>query len=337
MNAHTVPNLDIDKFRKVHALVTGGATDGERKAAKARATAMAKSAGLTFAQAVSKMDAPKPEPRRTNIFDDLFNSPEMKAQKAEREVRYAARRAEILKERGTIKAVFDPTPLENLLLKAGEPFVTEWNSYEDACGTIRKSASRFAGVSSQHFKLRDVEPKAIEAIKTAFPFPKSLCGVFEELRGWDKLNSDRAHFLAYHEYYYDLPIELRVELLRKTMQNQPVASWDDLEARFHYKSYEWQQQWIDERSFDDPEWARLFADCRILRARAGAKPQSPVQTGRFTNADKRNAVLSMLDTNPELSDREISRRAGVSPQTVSNWRSRTAKNGQVKNAGGRNA
>jgi hypothetical protein len=39
--------LDIEKFRKVHALVGGGAAAGERAAARARAEAMAKSAGLT--------------------------------------------------------------------------------------------------------------------------------------------------------------------------------------------------------------------------------------------------------------------------------------------------
>lgn len=43
-----------------------------------------------------------------------------------------------------------------------------------------------------------------------------------------------------------------------------------------------------------------------------------------SNADIRAAVLSMLDTKPELSDREISRRIGVSPQTVSNWRKRVS-------------
>lgn len=41
---------------------------------------------------------------------------------------------------------------------------------------------------------------------------------------------------------------------------------------------------------------------------------------RRTTAHKRADVLSMLDTHPELSDREIARRVGVSPQTVSTWR-----------------
>lgn len=34
--------------------------------------------------------------------------------------------------------------------------------------------------------------------------------------------------------------------------------------------------------------------------------------------------VSKLDTNPELSDREISRSVGVSPQTVKNWRKRVS-------------
>lgn len=52
-----------------------------------------------------------------------------------------------------------------------------------------------------------------------------------------------------------------------------------------------------------------------------------VQSGRptpFTNAKKRDAVLEYLKC-PErslLSDREIARIVGVSPQTVNNWRKR---------------
>jgi len=332
MNAHTPPKLDIDKFRKVYALVSGGATDGERKAAKARAETIAKKAGLTLEQAVSKMDANEPEP--VNFFagfDDWMEErePGYKAKKqrenAARRDRYASRRAEILKEFGTVKAFLDHTPNERLLLKAAEPFITEWGDpYEDVCGTWRRTVSLFAGIHGNFIKLEDVDPEAIRAIKSAIPFPENICGAFEELKAWDKLNRDRAHFYDHHEYYYDLPIELRIELLREVVRTQPVTSWADLETRFHYKSYAWQQQWIDPQDFDDPEWSRLYDDIRILRALT----EKHVQTGHRTNADKRSDVLSMLDGNPELSNREISRRLGVSPQTVSNWRNRVVKNGQ---------
>jgi hypothetical protein len=342
MTAHTQSKLDIQKFRKVHALVTGGATDGERKAARARAEAMAKASGLTFTQAASKLDVTKPEP--VNFFAGFADwmeekEPGYKArcarEDAERQARYAARRAEILKEFGTVKAFFDPTPLEKLILKAGAPFVTKRSSYIDVCGTRRRYAKEFAGVSGNFFLLKDVAQEAIAAVKSAYPFPETIVEAFEELKAWDKLNRDRAHFYEHHEYYFDLPIELRVELLRDVMRNQPVTSWDDLAARLHYKSYAWQQEQIDEKDFEDPEWARLFSDFRILREQAEAGHSSSVQGGRRTNADKRAAVLSLLKTNPELSDRAISRRVGVSPQTVSNWRARIAKSGRRQPAGGK--
>ena len=50
-----------------------------------------------------------------------------------------------------------------------------------------------------------------------------------------------------------------------------------------------------------------------------------VQTGHRTSRDKRAAVQAMLRAEPGLSDREIARRIGCSPQTVSNWRRRRAK------------
>lgn len=325
MNIHDASNLDIEKFRKVYALVTGGATDGERAAAKARASKIAERAGMTLSDAVSKLDAPKP----TNFFegwDDWMEEkePGYKAKKAQENAtcqdRYASRRAEILQQFGTVKAALDPNAQEQLLMQAAMPFITKWHTFVDVCGTKRKVSSKFANISDNFFKLSDVDPEAIAAIKLAFSFPETICGAFDELKAWDALNRDRAHFYSHHEYYFDLPIELRVELLREVLRSQPVASWDDLETRFHYKSYAWQQQWIDERDFEDEEWARLFADIRILRSAVEPSAPEAIQTGRRTNADKRAAILSMLDKQPELSDREISRRVGVSPQTVGNWR-----------------
>lgn len=330
MNIHA-SNLDIEKFRKVYALVTGGATDGERVAAQARARKIAERAGMSLNEAVSQLDS-QPKPKPANFFEGFADwmeekEPGYKAKRArevvEREQRYASRRAEILKQFGTAKAFLDPTPNERLILKAAEPFIAELGEpYEDACGTWRRPISSFAGVHSHFFNLDDVDPEAIMAIKAAIPFPETICGAFEELKVWDKLNDDRAHFYGHHEYYYELPVELRIELLREVMRTQPVTSWGDLEARFHYKSYAWQRQWIDPKDFDDPEWSRLFDDVRILRALAEKPFREPVQNGRRTNAEKRSAVLSMLDTNPELSDREICRRVGVSPKTVGNWRRR---------------
>lgn len=322
-------NFDVEKFRKVHALIGKGATQGERDAAQAKAETLARKAGLTFEDAMSKLRAYSSGNTSGSIFagfDDWMEEkePGYKAQRAAereaREQRWADRRSEILAEFGTVKAFFDPTPAERLIAEAVRPFVAEWYTYQDVCGTSRTTASKLGGVTGTFFHLKDVSDDVVEAVKGAIPFPRTVRDTFEELRVWDKLNRDRALFFDIHEYYFDLPTEMRTELLRQQMRELPVTCWDDLDARFHFKAYDWQQQWIDEQEFEDPEWSRLFADVQLLRAMS----QAPAQNGHRTNADKRRDVLSMLDASPELSDREIARRVGVSPQTVGNCRRRVA-------------
>ena len=51
----------------------------------------------------------------------------------------------------------------------------------------------------------------------------------------------------------------------------------------------------------------------------------PVKSRHRSTADKAAQVRDMLHTEPGLSYREIARRAGVSPQTVGNWRRRLAQ------------
>uniref|UniRef100_UPI003D232D32 winged helix-turn-helix domain-containing protein n=1 Tax=Roseixanthobacter psychrophilus TaxID=3119917 RepID=UPI003D232D32 len=94
-------------------------------------------------------------------------------------------------------------------------------------------------------------------------------------------------------------------------------------------------QWSNLSDRDRQFLDRLEADFAFLRAAAQITQSgrasdetnapeegisAPIQFGRRTNADKRADVLHMLDERPELSDRDIARRVGVSPQTVNTWR-----------------
>lgn len=71
---------------------------------------------------------------------------------------------------------------------------------------------------------------------------------------------------------------------------------------------------------DEAMIATLRADFEAVAAGMqsplGAEPQRPAQ--------RRAAVLDILATSPGLSDREIARRIGCSPQTVGNIRRRAA-------------
>lgn len=83
----TAANFDTEKFRKVAALMTGGAKEGERAAAKARTEAIAGRAGMTLKQAMAKIDS-KPAPKSANFFEGFDDWME------EKEPGYKARQAQ---------------------------------------------------------------------------------------------------------------------------------------------------------------------------------------------------------------------------------------------------
>lgn len=326
--------LDAFKFRKVHCLIAEGATAGERAAAETRARAMAAKAGMTLEVAVSSLDA-KPQTTSTDFFagfDDWMEKkePGFKAQKfrekAERDERDAVRRAEVLEAYGSKEKLFARTEAEAMLLDAIAPFVTKWDSWTDiATGTVHRFALEIGGRNTEHvfWKAEDLPADARQAIVQIYPWPASLRGVLDEAKMWDRLRLDRGLF-AGGEWSHYAEVECRIDLLERALESdQPVASWDDVEARFDWKRWEFERQWLDPQEMDDPFLARMQADFAILRdlPRFGERGQSQtVQNGHRTTAQKRADVLSMLDTHPELSDREIARRVGVSPQTVNTWR-----------------
>ncbi|MDG3578367.1 MULTISPECIES: winged helix-turn-helix domain-containing protein [Rhizobium] len=342
----TAAKFDTDKFRKVAALITGGATEGERASAKARAEAIAGRAGMTLKQAMAKIDS-KPAPKSANFFegfDDWMEKREpghkaRQAQKnADRQSRKAMRRAEILKTFGTMKAFFDATPMEEALIQAAKPFARR-EVHEDWCGTRRNFTVELGGCSDDIWMVENTSGEAKAAIRNAVPFPATIRGLLDEYRMWEALRRDRQAFID-GEYYPRREAELRSRLVQEELKTRPVASWDDMQARFDFKRFEWESQWLDPQERKDEEADRLEADFAILRdlyVKHCQPAEHPAQNpddekglhsmeaptaGYRTNADRKSAVLSALRDNPGLSDREIARIAGVSHQTVSNWRRR---------------
>lgn len=331
MNVHAASKLDIERFRKVYALVTGGATEGERTAARARANKIAANAGLSLNEAVSRMDS-QPKPRSTNFFegfDDWMEAkkPGWKAQRAteksERDIRDDARRAVVMETYGNERSLFARNAREIALETAVEHLAT-WSYWNDSDGVEYRNAATLDGKGSPFWRVKDITPAIRDAVTGAYPWPSDLDGMLKEVQYWDRLRWDRGLFCGGEWSHYS-EVECRISILEYALdQGQPAASWQDVQARMDWKRYEDVRQWIDPTERDDPFMDRLEGDFKFLRElHENSQVHSPdVQHGHRTNADKRAAVLSMLDTQPELSDREISRRLGVSPQTVGNWRRR---------------
>lgn len=322
--ASAASKLDIGKFRKVHSLMAGGSTDGERAAARARAEMMAAKAGMTLQQAVSSLDG-QPAVQPSSFFEGFDDWMEVKEpgwkaerarEKAERNARDNLRRAEIMDRYGSEKALFARTERE-VALDAAIAHIATWDHWTDDDGTRHRFVATLDGNLPKYgyWSLSDITPAIREAVTTAYPWPSRLDDALQEVKAWDRLRLDRG-LVSGGEWNHYAEVECRFALLEHALQTgQPAASWDDIQARFDWKRYEFERQWLDPTECEDPFMDRLEADFALLRRQEAGPATAP-----RTTAEKRAAVLSTLDAHPELSDREIARRLGVSPQTVNTWR-----------------
>ncbi len=294
--------LDMDKLRKVRALMTRGATAGERQAARTKAEAVAARAGMTLGEALSRLDTPAPAASADFFagFDDWMEAcePGWKAAKAarlsERERRRLARCRELLAEFGGEEAVFAETEPERRLRLALEPLEADWHGLESYGDWISGEPT----------------PAMWEAIGRACPLPACISAVWAELGAWEALVDARIAFVP----DYDAPpcIRARQAALEHLMDTLPAPSVEGLRARLAWLAHLNAREMTRDGKTDAALIATLCAD---FEAVAG-----DVQSGRRSAADKAAAVRALLRAEPALSDREIARRVGVSPQTVGNWR-----------------
>lgn len=336
--------LDIDKFAKVHRLMTEGATQGERAAAQDRAEALARRAGMTVDQAASKVDARSAE-KPANPFAGFADwmeerEPGWKAQEARKHAARAAakakRRADLLRRHGTAEALFDRTPIEEALFQAVTPFAKR-SRHPDWVGEREVWFTNEIDGAGEFEFLRKASPDAISAVRNAWPMPPDLEGLLVESRMWRQLSDDRQAFIE-SEYRLNLEDEARIEVIEHELDTRPVTCWADMQARFDWERFKFERQWIDPtENREEGILPRLRQDFAILRKLYEAPAQNGRDQGdsqgrserehpsiRRTNADKQRDVLSMLDAEPDLSDREVARRCGVSPQTVGNWRKKAS-------------
>lgn len=362
MTAATVSKLDIEKFRKVHVLMTGGATDGERAAAKSRCEAIAAKAGMSLKDAIKAVNAKtKAErayssssyawsaedfyraaaenARREKEEQERREKERMAAYWAKEERKRAARFAEAVEKYGPAEPVFAETPEEQRLRTFLEPYQVLKN-YMDSDETY---VDDYIGWGSSYPE--GARLKFRQILNEAIPFPTNVPGLIEEWTAWEALKDQRYAYEA--EYEAPRFMYARTAALEELIGTTPVRDWSDMDARMQWMLDGLHRDCWRDHEQKVAELERLKADLEFLRNSETVKNgqvgqrqpvnmgnshnddanHEPVNFGHRTNAEKRQAVLSVLDASPELSDREISRRAGVSVQTVCNWRK--ARNGSA--------
>ncbi|TCQ28241.1 hypothetical protein [Rhizobium sp. PP-CC-3G-465] len=243
MNAHaTATPFNMDKFRKLHAHVTQNDNQGERENARRMADAMAAKAGMTFDEAVSKMDATgaghnsgpasadaasagadscererrQQEQQQANAFWERH--------KSEREKRYqanAARRAEVLTRYKNIFAVFEQTEREHAL-RSAVSWVSMFQTFKDPTGKDRRFTYKL-GRQTGGVYLDKLPKKIRKAIQNAYAWPSTLAEALDEVKSWNQIRRDRDVFDR-DDWKHDMEVEARILLLEEMLQKAPVQT-----------------------------------------------------------------------------------------------------------------
>lgn len=183
-------------------------------------------------------------------------------------------------------------------------------------------------------------PRVMEALHVAIPFPDDLAGIWAEHCKWQRL----AHERESANRHYQLPIHIlaRIAALEHLLDTRPAATINDRRARMAWLGMVCGSE-VSRDVREDMSLAASLSDDFEAMAEELERLRAAVQSGqtkgmatntipsaapappapsRRTNADKQRDVLTMLVCHPELSEREVARRCGVSPQTVGNVRRR---------------
>ena len=165
----------------------------------------------------------------------------------------------------------------------------------------------------------------MKVLAKAIPMPASILDAWEELLKWDTLYQLRA---AYDEYYEpEAWVTCRTEALASILDAMPVRSWEDFDTRMKWRLRRVEDGLAETYEESLAAHVRLAEDSKILRSldlsnmdEAASGDAQHSKHGQSPVAVRRAAVRELLRTHPSMSDREIARRCGVSPQTVNNHR-----------------
>ncbi len=289
--------LNVERLRKVWRLAVASPQPGEAQAALERARAIVEMEGYAM-----------PDIPRLLGQKDLWHV----------DAPLLADRIAVLWRYGSLEAATQPMPIERAVNEA----VKRFRGGDKA--TAQERHADHHGRSACDRVPRDGD----DAVRAAWPLPSTLPEAKAELDLWQERERDlRAVWLDPWDITRLSPAcGLRQDIVRDFLRTGLRAqSLADVLVR---------QRWlIDSGMFDAEIENAVLADLEHLcglqaavQTGQAAQPTSPTASQRRSQV---LALLSNMDT-AALSDREIARRVGCSPQTVSNHRRRMFLSGRGK-------
>lgn len=315
--------LDLERLRKIWTLVERGGSAGECAAAKDRACAIAGRHGYVLedipvllaggnvhkAREVRERQQREKETQRQEAEEALAKKAALKAHRQ-------ALRDQANEITGRYEGrLFHVMPDEHILVEAVQSYALpgwragyEWSS------------------------------SALEALRSALPFPKTIDNALAELNHWTTLREDRQFVRrAYRQASQDgdvMPeaVLKRMVILADLVQFElPINTIDDLMKRVSFQMDTGKGRQMSEAT-NLEAILRDLAAVRQTHIRETEAPESPdpVQTtcppkpGHNTATGRRKEIEAILASpdSQKMTLREIASRVGVSPATVLNIRRR---------------
>ncbi|WP_156376070.1 hypothetical protein [Methylobacterium sp. Leaf117] len=262
----------LEIFAKVRALHDCTNSTGEKASAAGRMEALAKAEGMTVGEAVSKLDVSIPKP--ANFFEDLFNTPEFRAERAEWEAKRQTKAATLVEEYGSEDAVFADTPMEAALRAACELLLGPGQTWQ----TIHE----IDGWGQLHGP--DTMPASVrKAVSEAWPLPTTMAAAWAEYEASEKLIGDRYTIDRYCDPW--VFVNARCYVVEELCNTLPARSLNDIRARLS-----WIEFWASNEVRQDPNeyrinLATLRADIERMSARL-KEEAAPLQSGQKPEQDQ---------------------------------------------------
>lgn len=308
----------LETFAKVRALHDRTDSPGEKTAAMLKMQTLARRAGMSVEQAMSKLDTPEPTIAASATFDtakgfsdafnDFFNTPEMRARRAEREAERVAKCRLLLDEYGTEDAVWADTEREAALRHACEPLLGQ--------GETWRTIYRLDGWGSLDSPSR-MPDSVRRAVTDAWPMPATVAEAWAEFAAGDKQDRDRCAFCP--DYSPHSWAEARRYLLEGLCNTLPARSLNDIRARLSWMEHLNALEIAPDPAEERVRLATLRADIERMGARL-KEEAAPVQNGQGEqrSADAReNPPAGQVLSSPDLvsSSRSPKPGSGNTPST----------------------
>lgn len=319
--------LDLVKLGKVLALVDSS-TPGEAAAAVETARRLLARDGKSFGDlgGLLLQPAPVPSPPAPPSPPPAPSTPRPDFHRRRPKPDHEADARSILTRYGSRDAVLAPCSREKLLRVA----VARWAVPQEP---PQERWTRALGEWTVRSLPRHMPPEIRQSVETAYSLPTSVSGAMAELDYWERRDREIAVMRQMDgdgsmpndaPTHLDLPAYARAIVIRRLVEHGLRATnlQDALIRAEYWRAHGGRGTWME---------AAILADIRHLASvdRATRPPEAgdlaPGQPTHFRTASERREEVMRLLSDTEtamLSDREIARRVGVSPQTVGNLRRR---------------